>query len=450
MPRTRRIALCSPGMLRGSYTQTYGLLFLANLIKDRFGDRVEFVSIQPKDIKNITPGNTDVLLVSILGPFPALEYIKACGFKKPPVLTLIGGPGINCPLMLAPYADAVMLGRGEEAIFHALDGDFFGMCTLRTGTSENSVRIFPATLLDKDHGSCGCLSRCRFCMYSWGNVYASTAAPRKDLRYLALKSPDMELLLKDLHFSMLGKTVGKKCIVGLDVLQPGDQKIVRKPASLALLHSVFKRLGEEARQINANGRHFLRMYTISSYPWHRNTTLSYLENALENTEWPVGCSCEIHVGLSHFEPSLFTPLECCTVSLENDRQWLLDHRRLSTYKRLTGPYLRFFPFQTGSAKSAVYSTILARSADPYQTPRDLLSTDKYEDLLPKYENLIGWQKRMPAPWIQRVNDPRADVHAAYAAIREIRPDLDIPIPEYPEIKSENSRHFLPAYDKKII
>lgn len=45
----------------------------------------------------------------------------------------------------------------------------------------------------------------------------------------------------------------KRPVVGLDIFTPSDQRIILKPTSIALLKSVLKRIGQDARAAGATG-----------------------------------------------------------------------------------------------------------------------------------------------------------------------------------------------------
>lgn len=334
--RPLRIALYSPGLSRGKYSQTYGLHFLAGIIRRSRPD-TEFYEVSGKDLLDLSPRSIDCLLVSILGPDAALEYARRVKFRKPSVQTLLGGPGMHSPLLFCEVADAVMLGRGEGVILRAINGDYTGMCTHRSGTRANSVTIFGAEMIDPMSGAIGCRSRCNFCQYAWLNQYATSQPPRKDLYYVSVSAPERELMLKDLRFSMLTKSRFDPVIAGLDICQPHDQAIIHKPTSFALLKSIMHRMAVDA--VGASGRYYLRMYTIAGYPWHRDFTLDYITDCLNPQEWPDGVSLSISLGVSHFAPMVCTPLECAAVSTVDIRKRIVETGANRSYRRLTGPFV---------------------------------------------------------------------------------------------------------------
>lgn len=433
--RGLRVAVCSPGITRGAYRQTYGLRFLCQIIQRARPD-TEFYEIDAKSLHEISPASMDVALVSILGPDAALEYARAVKFRKPALATIIGGPGMAFPLMFCEVADAVMMGRGEGHILRAICGDYDGMCTKYSGTREGSVVVYGAQIIDEKSAAVGCRTRCSFCQYSWLNQYAThQARPSiEDLSYRSLNAPGQELMLKDLSFSMLTKNRFHPVIAGLDICQPGDQKVICKPTSFALLRSVMTKLAKDAEQQAAAGRYHMRLYTIAGYPWHRGFTAQYIRDCMNPQTWPRGVSLEVCLGLSHFAPMIGTPLECAAVSTLNMRDELLRTGEQWHYPRQTGPYVAI-PWRTvPTPRIAVTQTILQRCQDPGQLA-NIARAKRWEDLADGYSDLLGWLDRMPAPWIRRVNDPRKKVERIYAALAEIRPDMHLQCPVYPEIRS---------------
>lgn len=448
--RPLRIALCSPGLDRATLgSVTCGLDFLASLIRDRHP--AEFFTVAPRDVMRLSRSDCDFLLVSFTAVTCITEYARIVKFRKPPVTTLFGGPGVYCPGALVEMADAVMVGRGETAIFKAICGDYSGMATKRNAFQKDSVEIFATDILSPLATSVGCQCRCAFCQYSWGNVFASsTAAPSASLTYTSgsrrsATAPAQESLLKDLRFADLGLCSMKRPVVGLDIFTPKDQRVILKPTSIALLKSVLKRIGQDARLSNATGVRHLRMYCVAGYPWDPKPDFSYVREALRQADFPSGFKLNISLGLCHFIPKVTTPLECAACSLYNLREDpdVIGYRR--PYEPSSGPFVVISPMSVTGPRRAVEETILSRTRDPADVELVCREKDLYR-LAEKRSSLIDWLDAMPAPWIKRVNDPRKRVEKLYRTLRQEFPDLHVPSPMYPDdLCDAPDRYAIPIY-----
>lgn len=448
--RPVKIALCSPGLDRATAgSVTCGLDFLASLVQKQ--QPAEFFTVAPKDVMKLSPRECDFLLVSFTAVPCITDYARAVKFKKPAVTTLFGGPGVYCPGALVEMADAVMVGRGETAIFKALNGDYSGMATRNNAFKKDSVEIFATDLLSPLATSVGCQCRCAFCQYSWGNVFASAnAAPADSLTYTSgssrsAKAPAQESLLKDLKFKDLGVYSMKRPVVGLDIFTPSDQRITLKPTSIALLKSVLKRIGRDARAEGTTGPRFLRMYCVAGYPWDPKPNFSYVREALREANFPDGFKLNISLGLCHFIPKITTPLECASVSLYSLREDpdVVGYRR--PYEPRSGPFIVISPMSVPGPRRAVEETILSRTRDPGDVELVCREKDIYR-LAEKRSGLIGWLDEMPAPWLKRVNDPRARVKRLYETLRQEFPALSVPVPRYPDdLCDAGERYGVPVY-----
>lgn len=399
----------------------------------------------------LTHRDCDFLLVSFTAVPCITDYARIVKFKKPQVTTLMGGPGVYCPGALVEMADAVMVGRGETAIFKALAGDYAGMATRQNAFKENTVEVFPTELLSPLATSVGCQCRCAFCQYSWGNAFASSApAPSTELTYTSgsarsAKAPAQEALLKDLRFKDLGVYSLKRPVVGLDIFTPSDQRIILKPTSIALLKSVLKRIGRDARAVNATGPRFVRLYCVAGYPWDPKPDFTYIREALREADFPLGFKLNISMGLCHFIPKVTTPLECAACSLYNLREDpdVLGYRR--PYEPSHGPFIVISPMSVPGPRRSIEETILSRTKDPGDVELVCREKDLYK-LAEKRASLIGWLDRMPAPWIKRVNDPRERVKRLYSTLNREFPDLHVPTPVYPDdIQDVGERYGVQVY-----
>lgn len=120
------LLLCSiGGEARGSFFNN-GLIFLSYLIGKRFPSyRMRWIS--PKELSSIQTGDADVLLISLLSVLSVPTLFRSLRGRRPKIRTIIGGPGAIVCGVLRHFADAVIVGRGEDSIFRALDGDYSGM-----------------------------------------------------------------------------------------------------------------------------------------------------------------------------------------------------------------------------------------------------------------------------------------------------------------------------------
>lgn len=432
-----RIALCSPGLTRAQAgARTVGLDFLARLIHDKY-PHCEFFTLDVKDVCRLSYRDADALLVSCTCIDAAVAYAKAVRFRKPSIFTVLGGPGMLAPAAFRYLADAIIVGRGEDAIFRALDGDLRGMMTLKSTLKNDEVHIFPTSLLSPGLRSTGCVFRCGFCSYGWAHVFATaeSALPTdyKGSASTRKHSPQQELMLKDLHFYMLSKSTWGKPVVGLDILTDLDARVVKKPTSFALLRSVSRRIAQEASQASP-GVYHARMYTIAAYPWNPpGCDFSKVDEAFSAVSLPDGVRISFDVGLSHFSPHVTTPLECCAESgydLRNhfaayDNTWP-DKGMFWTLDKLTIP----------SPRQAVVNTILMRTADPYAIER-VARAKNYLDLFSMFPRECGWLDEKPAPWLRRNNDASKRVAevckllgrrmpSGYAPFHSCEPVLGVP------------------------
>lgn len=424
--------------------RSVGLDFLARLIKQKYKTEVEFYTIHEKDVLELGPHDVDFLLVSFVGSSSALDYAKAVKFKKAAPFTAFGGPAMLFPAAFREMADAIMVGRGEDAIFSLIDGDYTGMMRPDSSLAPNSIHIGRPTVISPGQESVGCQYRCGFCSYSWMHTYG-TCEERIGDGFTSNKvagAPAAEQMFKDLKFSMLSTSPYQRTIAGLDVLTPLDVRLVKKPVSFALVKSVFRRMAEDAKQAYM-GMYQLRLFTVTGYPWnHDPCDLRYLQDAIQSIDFPDGVSLMIDLTLNHFIPQICTPFECCAVRLDDMR------KRFESYDEPkwpeTGAFIHIDRHLIPSPMQAVQQAVLMRSDDPGVVPI-VAKAKTYHAIANEYPRLIGWQASKPAPWVRRNNDNTARVREFYTCLREAGIRIDTPV-GYAEFSSEPPRFGLPVAD----
>lgn len=446
-----KIALCSP---RVSKTQTYaqmtiGLDFLSRIVKRKYKDNVEFYTVETKDIVKLSALDVDFLWVSLTGSDAALDYAKAVKFKKPKPYTVLGGPGMLFPAVFRDMANAICMGRGEDAMIRLIEGDTSGMMLRNSTLEDNSVKIFQTSLISQGQQAVGCTFRCGFCSYSWMHTYACAKASETNMFLSNVlgskrKAPMMELMLKDLHFNMLTTSPFRRPISGLDMLTLEDMTLTRKPCSFALLKSVIRRMNKESREkYYFPGFYNARLFTVTAYPWNEPVCdFSLLEDAMKEGDFPEGIIVKFVISLNHFIPQITTPLECCAVNLNSVREFVQTYEEprwkdgcaCFHLEKLTAP----------SPLQAVQQAILQRSSSPDVVP-DVCSKG-YMELADKYPDLVGWQGCKPAPWIQRNNDNSQRVSKFYQDLYRLT-SLRPPIPTgYKPFKSNPDLFDVPVCD----
>lgn len=440
-----RIALCSPGLTRQDVNaRSVGLDFLARLIKQKYKTDVEFYTVREKDVLKLGPRDVDFLLVSFVGSGSALAYAKAVKFKKAAPFTAFGGPAMLFPAAFREMADAIMVGRGEDAIFRLIDGDYTGMMTPSASLAPDSIHIGKPTLLSPGQESVGCQYRCGFCSYSWMHTYGTCKACVGSgfTSNRVAGAPAAEQMFKNLKFSMLSTSPFQRTIAGLDVLTPLDVRLVKKPVSFALVRSILRRMAQDARRA-FRGMYQLRLFTVTGYPWNADPCdLRYLNETISEAKFPDGVSLMIDLTLNHFIPQICTPFECCAVRLDDMR------KRFETYEEPkwpeTGAFIHIDKHLIPSPMQAVQQAVLIRSADPAVVPF-VAKAKTHTEIAEKFPELIGWQDTKPAPWIRRNNDNSKRVREFYAGLRDAGISIDTPS-GYTEFNSEPPRFGLPVAD----
>lgn len=445
-----KIALCSPGLTRqDTDARSVGLDFLARLIHQRYTGGLQLFTIAEKDVPLLTGREVDFLLVSVVGSGSALAYAKAVRYKKPPVFTAIGGPAMLFPAAFRDLADVIMLGRGEDAIFRLLAGDFRGMMRRDSSLNDNEVEWCRTSLLSPGQLSVGCPFRCAFCSYSWLHTFASSDNARSH-EYTSNKvagNPSAELMFKDVKFSMLKRSPFKRCVSGLDVTTPLDVRLIKKPVSFALIRSVFRHMAKDAAESLAlPGLYQMRLFTVTAYPWNADPCdLHFIQDAAMESasEFPDGVSVFAEVSLNHFIPQIGTPLECCAVCTENMRKRFASYYSAPRPKK--GAFIDFDKFTVPSPMQAVQQAVLMRTAEPGLLP--IINAAKSpEELASWFPEYIGWQDKKPAPWIRRNNDNSKRVATFYKELYELTP-LRPPIPTgYEPFESEPDIFGVPVAD----
>lgn len=456
-----KIALCSPGLTRqAEMSRTVGLDFLARLIRQKYGKTAEFFLIHERDVMKLSPGVVDFLLVSFTGTEAALIYARAVKCKKPPVFTAFGGPGMMFPAAFREMADAIMIGRGEDAIFRCLEGDYSGMMRPDSTLATDSVHICTPSLLSPGQESVGCKFRCGFCSYSWMNTFGCASArassfytsAHKDVTKADTKAdvfqmlpekpqaPAREMMFKDLNFAMLSTTGFKRPVSGIDILTDLDRILVRKPISFALVRSVLMRLANEAK-FAFPGLYTAKVYSIACYPWNSiPCDLSRLNEIFKSIEFPPGIRIKFDLKISHFSPQVTTPLECCAVSTANAR----DLARAPEWPN-NGAFLHIDRLTIPGPINAIQQTILQRAADP-DAVRLVLRCKTVSDYERYFADLMDWQAAKPAPWIRRNNAVYERIQRFYHDLYA-HSDLRPPIPSgYAPDASEPDRYGLPVAD----
>lgn len=422
-----------------------GLDFLARLIKQKYKKNVEFYTVNERDILKLGKHDVDFLFVSLVGSGPALSYAKSVKFKKPAPFTAIGGPGMLFPATFRDMADAIMLGRGEDAIFRLIEGDYAGMMLRDSTLSKDSVHICRTSMLSPGQESVGCKFRCGFCSYSWMHTYSSSKCAVSDgfTSNRVNGAPQAEQMFKDLKFSMLSTSPFRRTIAGLDILTPADVRLIKKPVSISLVKSILRQMSKDSRSAFM-GMYQLRLFTVTGYPWNDDPCdLTYINDAVRSVEFPDGISLLIDMSLNHFIPQICTPLECCAVRLDDMR------KRFESYVEpiwpSTGAFVHIDRNLVPSPMQAVQQAILMRSADTSVVPI-VASAKNHFDLAEKFSELCGWQPSKPAPWIRRNNDNSKRVKQFYSDLKSVC-GLDIGMPSgYDEFEEYPDQFGIPVAD----
>ena len=422
-----------------------GLDFLARLIKRKYRTEVEFYTVHERDLLRLGPRDVDFLLVSFVGSGSALTYAKSVRYRKPAPFTALGGPAMLFPAVFRDMADVIMVGRGEDAIFRMIDGDFEGMMRHDSTLTDDSVHIGKTTLLSPGQESVGCKFRCGFCSYSWMHTYSTckTCTCKEYTSNRVAGAPAAEQMFKDLRFSMLSTSPFKRTIAGLDVLTPLDVRLVKKPVSLALVRSVLSKMAKDAARAY-QGMYQLRLFTVTGYPWNEDACdLSYLKSAVNSVEFPEGVSLMIDTTLNHFIPQICTPFECCAVRLENMRERFENYTEPKWPER--GAFIHIDKHLIPSPMQAVQQVVLMRSDDP-RVVEDVATAKNANDLAIKYPGLCGWQDQKPAPWIRRNNDNSGRVLKFYSELAAFT-TINAPLPKgYAAFTEEGDRFGMPVAD----
>ena len=424
-----KILCCSVGTEKRQGGYYIGLQFLAELIK-RKRPQYDLHWIRSTDLANLTAASADLLLISLVSVLAVPALWKSLRGKRPPLRTIIGGPGANAAGLLRHLADAVIVGRGEDAIFEAIDGNYAGFALPGPTMANNSVKVWPATLLSPDKAACGCGIKCSFCSYGWGNHYAVCNHADQNRYAVSVKVPSQEQLIQHVtvadiraHFSFFENRI----VAGLDGICPNDLYIVRKPLSWGRLEGWIRQIGAGFRPGEKILRN-LRIYLILNYPWH--CRLGYppeemveLQQLCVETRsaFPKGVRIVFDLGVQCFVPTLFTPMEREPLMLQDCRERLYNHNAPNAAKT-RGIALQVHPERTPSLKTALQETLMLRTED--LSVLDAISNAKtWQELAEKYEPLLQRQEHRPQPWIERPNDSKYREFAYYRDLDRLYPGL---------------------------
>ena len=419
-----RILACSMGGEARGSTFNRGLRFLLHLISQHRELEPEIVLLAPSALRYLRRDDGDVLLVSLLCVDNACDYYRAIGGRKPPIRTILGGPGAIVCGVLRHFCDAVIVGRGEVAIFRALAGDYTGMATPGPTPAGGSVEVFAPTLLDPESKQCGCRYKCNFCTYANMNVYAADEEGYNGRYTISADKPAAEKILMDVTSEDLVRHHKdmRQMSAGLDGIHDVDLLLVRKPARWRTLY----RWGEQIlAQIQHELMCTLRLYVIVYYPWHgqHEEDFAELQEFCINTRHLAHKDCQIKLDLgpSHFIPSLLTPMEREPCRVVNMRDELRRHGAPMGMTAVRGFRLNVDIRAVRSFRSPVIETLLSRTEDPAllaelarcSSVRDTLQAcERHAELLDR----IAWR---PQPWIRRANDYGRREHEYYATLHKL-------------------------------
>lgn len=429
------ILLCSIGTETRRGGIGHGLFWLQQLIQRR-QPTDSFTWIPKSEIKKISKADGDVLLISLISMLAIPDLYRATKGRKPPIRTIIGGPGAYACGMIRQMCDAVILGRGEEAIFQALDHDYSGMAVPGPTMPENSVRIFKPTLLSPGFDMCGCGIKCGFCTYGWGNKFAVSHGTSSAQYLISKNQPSSELLLTHVSADMVARSIGRKRVVtGLDGICANDLHIVRKPLSWSRLTHWMQGIGSSlprASRVHAR----MRVYNILNYPWHAR--LGYppeemveLQQLCVETRqyYPQNAQIRWDMGLQPFIPSLFPPMEREPVLLQDVRS-RLRRRHAPMFGPVRGISIDVDPCSIPSLMPCITETLCSRSED-LGVLDAICNARCWQDLANQFTDLLGRITWRPQPWVRRINDAAYREYCYYRDLDRLYPglvDRDFPRP----------------------
>lgn len=415
-----RILACSiGGEARGSRFNV-GLRFLLHLISQHAELAPEITLLAPSALRYLRRDDGDVLLVSLLCVENALDYYRAIGGSKPPIRTIVGGPGAIVCGVLRHFCDAVIVGRGEVAIFRALAGDYTGMATPGPTLADDTVEVFAPTLLDADSPQCGCRYKCAFCTYANMNVYAVDKNISHTATYAVSNKPSAEKILMEVTVEDLLANQGmRRVVAGLDGVHAQDLQIVGKPATWDGLYRWGRGVLEQIRQpCHAQ----VRLYVILNYPWHgeHEEDFAELQEFCLSTRRDADrrCKVKLDLGVSHYIPSLLTPMEREPLRVVNIRDRLRRHGAPMGMTQVCGFRMNVDIRSVPSPRSPMVETMLSRTEDPALLDElaRCSSVQAVLDVGERHVELLGRILWRPQPWIRRANDYGRREHKYYATL----------------------------------